>query len=63
MKVRVSHHSNCHHEAEAWNIALAQALAHAQKTMDSRSRQVIIRQLMRGEKVNHQGVEFTGRLL
>lgn len=63
MRVRVTHHQSCHHEAEAWNLALAAALSHAGKTMDPRSRQVIIRQLQRGEAVNHQGVRFTGRLV
>lgn len=63
MRVRVTHHDSCHHEAEAWNLALAAALSHANKTMLSSSRQSVIRKLMKGEAVNHQGVRFTGRLV
>lgn len=53
-------HDGCPHTAESWNHALAAALSHAGKNMNAQSREPVIRRMMRGESVTHQGVSFTG---
>jgi len=60
--VRVGHGMGCIHEAESWTVAFAEALSHSGKYMNPQSRQPVIRMLMRGETVWHDGVMFKGEL-
>lgn len=60
---RITHDGYCNHDSETWAGALAAALAHANLTMDPRSRQVILPMLIRGEVVWHDQVRLDGRLL
>lgn len=63
MRLMVVSHDGCPHESEkSWNLALAAALAHAGKTMGARSRESVIRMLMNGDEVTHQGAKFTGEV-
>lgn len=56
-------HNGCPHTASTWNLALSAALSHAGKTMNPQSREPVIRRMMRGESVTHQGASFKGKLV
>lgn len=62
LRVVVSH-GHCDHSADSWSHAFSMALNHANKTMNPQSRQPVIKMLMRGEDVWHQGVLFQGRIV
>lgn len=65
MKVRVTHHGYCHHESRSWNLAFAEAMAHAKVEVSPRSRQSTIRALMSegARGIWHQGVHFVGKVV
>ena len=56
-------HASCAHTAESWTAAFGQALSHSGKYMNPQSRQPVIRMLMRGEDVWHEGVMFRGKVV
>lgn len=60
--VRVGHGAGCIHEAESWTIAFAEALSHAGKYMNPQSCGPVIRLLMSGQDVWHDGVLFKGSM-
>jgi hypothetical protein len=57
--VSVTHGGACSHKAGSWVHALALALACAGTVMDVPTRESVVRSLIKGEPVWHDGVLFT----
>lgn len=63
MKLAQVSHGGCAHQSESWTLALAAALSHANVTMLASSREAVVRRLRGGGTVNHQGVQFKGKVV